>query len=387
MNNGKKFVWICSIMAAAGIVLCIIGYASGGNVRSISVGSRGIRVNTAYGEDEREAGYKTETAKLGEFTEIDTDVNFGDITVEASDYFGISYNVSASDKFNYEMKNGCLTITKKNTGNNEFTFFSVGFSEELGKNDEYIRIYVPEGTSLDKAAISNRNGSISLSGFSADIFTVENDFGDVVMERVGSDSAEVTMKNGSLEILEFGNGDLSIINDFGKMRLNRICAGKLDITMENGGLDIRDAKSDTLTVHNDFGKTELEDVSVRKLADISTSNGPVVMTRAAAENVQVFSDFGSVTGDSLEAGSGTFELKNGKCRLKGLNINDLEITSDFGAVELVLVNPLEQYSYELDTEFGTITIGEKDMKESYHSLEHIGNQIRVNSKNGDIDIK
>lgn len=382
MNNGKKYVWIFGIMAAAGMILCITGYAMGGSVRGITVGFEGIRVYTAYTGAEKIVDYKTDTVKLEDFNSIDMDVNYGDITVEASDHFGISYRVSSIDKIDYEVKNGCLTISKKIAESSGPAYFSTGL--ELPVND--IKVSIPENTRLDKAVISNSNGSISCNGFYVDNLTLENDFGNVTMEDVGSGSAEIRLNDGNLEVLGFENGDLTIINDFGKASLKQVKASELDIKMGKGGLNIFGTKSRTLSIENNFGKIELEDVSIQELADINTSNGEIVMKRATAESMQIKSDFGGVTGDTVEAKSGTFELNNGKCDLKVLDIDNLDITSEFGAVKLELVKPLEQYSYELDTDFGTIKVGGKNRKESYHSLESAENKIKVDSRNGDIDI-
>lgn len=356
MRNTQKFALICCCMIGAGVLLSGVGYAMGGRVWGIGVGSEGLRVNTPNVSGKSVLSYVEETKELEEFSSMDIELDFGELTIEPSDHFGISYCVESEYDFSVEVSDGCLTITEKypssfgsmgNDVSGNFVVFGVGNIGTSGRN-EYVKIYVPADAGFDKVKLSSDYGAVTAGDLSAKELEIHADFGDVNLERVDSEMATITLGGGNLELRDFADGDLNIENDFGETILENVTAGDVKITMESGDMDL---------------------------------------TNLSAKNLQVTSEFGNVEGKKVNAGEGNFSLESGSCDLTELSIANLEITSEFGDVKLGITDPVVTYALDLATDFGTVEINRRDMGVGYKSLEARSSSMVVRCDSGDITIR
>lgn len=354
MNKGKKFIAACSVAVGVGIVFCVTGYAMGGRVYGISVGPGGLSVNTPQDGNGR-VSYSSGNEALEAFESIDIAIDYANITVKPSDHYGMEYLIDDRSNFTYEVNDGCLNIRgnyKDVYSGMNFTFFGIG---TIGRDykQEYVTVYVPEEELCNMGGtvkIASETGNIDCSNLYADTFTLDADYGNVSLVLVGSANAKLEMETGKLEMEWFEGGDLSIKNDYGNVNLEEINAADIKVVMESGSLDMEAVKGQSLGVFSDYGNISLRDAGFAK----DTS----------------------------------FEAESGNIRLKGFTADCIDVKSEYGNVNIEITDALESYTYDLYTEYGDITVGRKDMGNSYRSLEDSSatKEIRVICESGEIAI-
>lgn len=395
MRNTQKFTLVCCCMIGAGVLLSGVGYAMGGRVWGIGIRSEGLWVNTPNVSGKGAPSYVEETRELEEFSDMDIDLDFGELTIEPSDHFGISYCVESGYDYSVEVEDGCLTIKEKyppafggmeNLVGGNFVVFGVG-NTGMSAKDEYVKIYVPVNTNFDMVKLNSDYGKVAAKDLSAKELVLHADFGDVNLEGLESEKADISLGGGKLELMGFADGDLNVENDFGKTILRNITAGNITITMESGDLEMSVMEAASLTVNQAFGEIRLEDAQLDSTVVLYDESGDIDLTNLSAESLQVTNEFGNVEGERTNIKEGNFTLESGSCDLTGLCAANLEITSDFGNVKLELTEPVETYTLELATEFGNVKINRRDMGVAYKSLETRSKSIVVNCDSGDITIR
>ena len=164
MFRSKKLALICVLMIAAGLMLSAVGYLLGGRVWGIGLNQSGIWVNSPNITGGEGYHYVKETKELEAFTGIDADVDFGDLIIEPSDHYGISYNVPEDCRFDVTVEEGVLKVIKRNREvlgiQNNFVAMGRGIAENRREN-AYVKISIPAGLEFDTVHIIDANEGIT----------------------------------------------------------------------------------------------------------------------------------------------------------------------------------------------------------------------------------
>ena len=351
MFRSKKLSLVCCMMIVAGLLLSAAGYLLGGRVWGVGLNRGGVWVNSPNIEKRKGCRYVKETKELEAFTGIDADTDFGDLVIEPSDHYGISYNVPDDCEFSVNVEDGNLKVVKKTRAvlgiQGNFVVIGSGNLQRQWE-EEYITIYVPAGAEFDTVRLADGSGEVAAKDITAQSLTVEADFGNVELSDLQAETSEITMESGDFKAEASELGELVLVQKFGAVRLCDVSCGEAKITSESG--EIR-----------------LEGVT------------------AAAFDVK--SSFGDVEGEAVSAAGGTFELESGACILRSLDIPTLSIDSDFGDVKLTLASAVAEYMFDLDTEFGDVEIDHRDMGSAYRSLETREKSVVVRCDSGNIRIE
>lgn len=177
------------------------------------------------------------------------------------------------------------------------------------------------------------------AGMSLSDIEIYNDYGNLDMEQVTCDSLSA----------ELSYGDLS---------MDTVSASALSCYLDYGDLDIQDCTfTDSLTLVNDYGDSSLKNTAVRS-ADLTVNSGDLYLEAAGLET------------------------------LEGVN--------EYGDTTLVLNDDISGYSFDLMTEYGTITIPEgaqgklssDDIGEMSWETTAAGNKkIQFTAEAGDIKLQ
>ena len=136
----------------------------------------------------------------------------------------------------------------------------------------------------------------------------------------------------------------------------------LDIDSGSGDIksDISDFTSEDAKIVCDFGNIELKDMKGKKLI-LEESSGDIGITNMEYDEAKCTNKFGEIElNDSVFKTSFFAELNSGSFTAKNFDSNRSEISSDFGDVILSGIGTLDSYNYELDTDFGEISINDKE---------------------------
>lgn len=353
MNKTKKILLIGGILTGAGLLLTIIGAMLGGALTGIGIDADGLHVytlNSIYNKD-AESFYREDTVSLDAFTSIAVDMNFGEVRIEESDHFGIDYKIEQRYDFSYKIENGCLKViqdTRKNFPS-IMLFGGSGFLTTF-EAQNYITIYVPTGTILQDVSASLDSVNTSIVGIHAGALDLDLDFGN-------------------LDITDSAFTDVTLDTDSVNMKLF-------------------DFDCSSLTVSNDFGSLEADGLTVQTTADIAMESSNLTFNNASLGSLTFESSFGNVILDKVTIPDMKLVMDSGKIAAHGLTSDKIDITSDFGNVELSLTGTLPEYYYDVTTDFGSITIDGKRLGSSYNTLfdEQRSKTIKVRCDSGEVTI-
>ena len=391
MNKGKKFVIACCCVIGIGVVLCCIGSAFGGRVQGIQLGSNGVSVYTAHGASSAaKAENKTGEEELEKFDKINIEIDFADVTVQPSDHYGIAYKIDERNHLSYEVKNGRLEVSNKysSRGVTNFTVFSIGNSawSDEGMEREYITIYIPADSKFEDVKIHNDSGDVICESFWADDLKIKAEFGDVELDKVESKNATIEMSSGNLNVNAFADGALVVTNEYGNVVFDDIKAKNMKLKINSGNYDATNVITEELFVEDDYGDIDLQTVQTTAMK-LTANSGDISLKDVETDGLVVNNEYGNIDGSNVKATSLSGVLDSAGCNLKELCADTITLTTEYGDIKLDLLAKLTDYSYDLETEYGDITIGENEMGESYKSLEEGKNKITIDSDSGNIEIK
>lgn len=355
MKAGNKFVIVCAGMIGVGVLLSGAGYLMGGRVWGIGLGAAGIYVNSPNlaQEGENAVAYVKNVEKLEAFDSMDIVTEYGNVDIISSDHYGIEYCVDSRYDFAPEVVNGCLAAKQTNTAQNggEWTFWGIGGSSVMfgGREDEYIKVYIPKEAALTSVKVYAEAGKVECRGIKADKLELDADFGNMSLYDV--QGAETTLLAGS------------------------------------GRLEVDGFTGETLTIVQEFGDVILENVIVGGKSDIKSESGGVTLEKYETDSLIVNCDFGDVDGKEVAATTGNLTLESGTCEIGWTKIKTLTVESDFGDVKLTLPELTENYNLELETDFGDVRVDRADEGAHYHASVTGTDSIAVHCESGSIRIK
>lgn len=389
MFRSKKLSLVCCVMIVLGLLLSGTGYLLGGRVWGIGLNMDGIWVNSPNVQGNRGYSYVKRTEELEPFTGIDASVDFGDLIIEPSDHYGISYYLPEDCRFDVTVEDGVLQVVRSSHPTLGFqgNLVVIGMGDLGGQwKNEYIKISIPAGVEFDSVKLVSESGNISAESFRAKSFYAETDFGNAGFADLQCDETEIQLESGRLILTDFGDGALTIENQFGEAVLERVTASQSQITMESGDFRATSSELGELTLVQKFGAVRLDGVVCGNAA-VTAESGEIQMSQVTAAELKIDSNFGDVGGEDVHAQSGVFVLESGVCKFGKSDIPDVTVQSGFGDVRLELTDEVTAYTLDLDTEFGVVEVDQQDMGTTYRSLETHEKRIGVHCESGDIVIR
>lgn len=359
MKKSKKLLIAAAGMMAAGILLLVIAYPLGGRF-FYSIGPDGIRTaQSLNGQKSNYQIYTLEKTALPDISRVEIETNFADISVEAADGFYLEYCIGSNTKEpQYVVKDGCFSFLP-NSNVRDFQFINVGPIPFTGSNLSvqdnkssnerlYIKLYVPSDAVFSTLSLHTDSGSVSWPvKASADSITMNSDFGDVSLDNVTADRGEITSSSGDIIVRDTALQQAELYTGFGSITAERLSGKTLTLSADSGSVSIKDSEGDQAALSSEFGEVYGEDIRFRTL-DLHNESGDIVLEKA---------DFTSLTADN-----------------------------DFGLTSIDAVHPESFYSYELSTDFGSISINGNTYGNQMTRNEGAAPYISVENASGDISI-
>ena len=364
MKKSAKFITVCAIITAIGIMLMTAGFFLGARITGFGFNSDGFHVYTLQTAEQATRHTanqsKEDTVVLDAFENIDLKADCANVKIIPSDHFGLSSRLGERDILDYSIEGNTLSITEKShaqagsTGPS-FCWFYVGPDyTQTECSEPYIEICLPESASLGKVSLESGYGNMYFSGFTVSEFSLFNDYGDVKLKDINADS--------------------------------------LQLEMECGSLAAEKVTGDNLNLTNEYGTVDFTEVTVKDQARLLLESGSFIIRDSAFRTLTVESSYGDVTGNTLSCAEGNLTLESGNCSLKNFTTDHLRVDSDYGDVTLSLTAPADAYAYDLFTDYGSIEADGRSMKDRSHYIsgeDAAGNkgQITVSCESGDISIR
>ena len=130
MRKRTKFVIGCLALTGLGILLSVIGFATGGAVYGIQIDASGLHVGANALKQEGAGKVIEKEETVSPFDKIAIDMEYVDINLVASDGddYRVSYCIEGNDDFEWKIEDSTLVIDqeKNATWFKNAAFFSIG---------------------------------------------------------------------------------------------------------------------------------------------------------------------------------------------------------------------------------------------------------------------
>lgn len=435
MIKKNTLLLVCIILLGAGLALYLAGFALGARVIGVGFSNQGFQIhslrNASNGSD---LVYVEQNITLEDFSSIDVQLDYAIVTLMPSDHFGLDTRTMEDSQLTYDIVNGCLRLRERASGISIFGGFNFTLFGSSSINTTYtepnrITVYFPADTKLTSVS-GNCNGTeITMYDVTADTMDISLDFGNLTIENIEAvsgtfnlNSGNVLVKEGSFDTLfmqnDFGNIELRQVNidqtsditmnsgtftlqdtqcdqfnfsgSFDTVNINTLSAASVKMQLDSGDVSLDQLTSDSMEISNNFGNIDLRQVNVGQTVDVTMDSGTFTLKETQCDRFDFSGSFITVNINTLSAASLKMQMDSGKAKLEQLTSDAIEISNNFGNVDLKLTQSLELYRYDVSTEFGKIIIGGSDVGTSYRTLfgmEDTDKWIQIHSDSCDVSIE
>jgi len=335
--KSKKLTRISIVMIVAGLMILAIAFIAAKGKIGVYLDSSGIHYAYADG-----SGSLSDTYDLADFQSIDVTYADAEVTLCASDHYGISYeNVFKNNIPKVDVVNKKLSITRPDA-------VFIGLLNFNFKRTKIV-IYYPKGSDFSEADISIASGKLFISDLKADIL------------------------------------DLSVVD--GHLEMSDVEAGTITLSQWSTSADLANIKADKLTYSNIDGKSVFSNIQIKKALSTDVKSGKLELNSVTAEHLGIKATDARVTGTDLVTkglkGSGfstTFELAgdfNGESNLSNVD----------GKIIISLSGSYTDYNYNLKTTDGSIRINGEKQSASVKDNNNAENNINIHQTSGKIQVE
>ncbi|MEF9990684.1 MAG: DUF4097 family beta strand repeat-containing protein [Romboutsia sp.] len=336
MKYSKLVIKIAVIIIFAGTIMAFIGYVMGGKT---NIKSSGLYIST------KNVNHIIKNEELGEFNNVDIDVNLDYIELIKSDKNKIELNYSEDlNKVDYKIDNNNLTIKQESKKLVDININLFGFMEE---NKSYMKLYISE-SELENIKINSNYTDIKIEGVSGNVVNIKCDYANLDVDNLNGKSGNISMKDGNI--------DLS------------------NIKIE-----------DTFELKNSYGNIGISNSQFQNLIS-NINDGNIEILNSIIKNSKITNDYGNINlVDSYSEGINIY-CKDGRVELDGSFRGYTTIDNKYGNVELDLDNYEKEYGYSIVNKYGSIKINDVSMEGSIINNNNSENTINVNCTDGNINI-
>lgn len=184
-----------------------------------------------------ENGVSYDSVLVEDFTSLDVDAGYSSVYLIPSDKYAVEYQLTGEGMVPYSVRNGKLVINDQGISALRFTFD--WFDNNKSARNDYIKIYYPEGASIDNIDVNLDMGSLEMEGMTVSDLSVDLDMG-------GLNIKDCTIAKGDCDL------------DMGSLDIDNCVIGSFTVDLDMGGLDTKGlCVMDTFTADLDMGSANL----------------------------------------------------------------------------------------------------------------------------------
>lgn len=310
---------------------------------------KGSSLSVSY-EPEEIKPYKLEKTSLEEFSEISISLSYANISILPSDGYYLEYRLDGTcTEPVYSVSDGKFQFQEGDVQKKYMICFGISSHEPF-----FLNLYVPTDKYFDLLAISDESGNVTF-------------------EEIQAKKAELVLDYGNLDLKTF-TGDT------------------VQFTMNSGNIKFGDISCKDLTINNDYGNISGDNLSASKSASIELSSGNFEVQQVTGDNLSLKNEYGETSISSFAASDSTFSIDSGNLFLKSADLKNIEITNDYGNVDLELCQGIEEYNYDLWCEYGSISVDKdkihknEDDESIYKKDNQKAQNIRISCDSGEVTI-
>jgi DUF4097 and DUF4098 domain-containing protein YvlB len=295
--------------------------------------------------------FEVQKAVVEPITSIDIQTRMADVElIEADDFYVEIDYLYWDQEPEYSIEDGKLVFDDSDALPDSY---SINFNM---KNT--IKIYLPKVSALTSLNIENASGDVAIGSFVADDMNITVSYGDLTVKEAAAIDADITLSSGTSRVSDFQVSKLDFTNSYGNAKFTDINTNdqllpsgtsleSIDIEMSSGDITLKGLNTSSLTIDNSYGDIECENLIAEKL---------------------------------------DLDLSSGDLDVKSSDIKDIEVSDSYGDVTLRLPGPDTDYSLDLTTSYGDITVGDKDYDENVVIDNGGTRSITADLSSGDVTV-
>ncbi|WP_324825887.1 DUF4097 family beta strand repeat-containing protein [Sinanaerobacter sp. ZZT-01] len=160
--------------------------------------------------------------------------------------------------------------------------------------------------------------------------------------------------------------DVRIISDIGKVNVKEVSCSNLQVDVGIGSITVDDVQTQTLQIRAETG-------------DVNLANG-------SADRAELELDLGKLTTNEWNTKGLVAELSSGEANLEGRFLGEINVDCELGSITLGVTGKEEEYSYELETELGSIRLNGDKIDNKTNKTNAVENKINLKTNAGDINL-
>lgn len=306
-----------TLFSMLALLLAVLFCGCSRKVIMSGVGSRLLKKEDAK-------NFKLEKSLIQPINTIEINTRIADIEIiQADDYYiEIDYLYWDSEP-EYLLEGGKLTFDDDKSIPNSY---SINFNPH-----NIVKLYLPKDASLDRVSLHNANGDVNISGFTAKNLKAHLSYGDLTMTNCAAVEATIKLSSGNSTITGFHVGELNYSNSYGDLKLTDVNIGESRLPAE-------------------FSFDRI---------DISMSSGDAKIDELYVKHLVINNSYGDIDCRGINSAKFNAKLSSGNLTVDKSDIKKLDLSNSYGDISLALAGSEKDYSMDLKTSYGKITVNSK----------------------------
>ncbi|KOS63611.1 DUF4097 family beta strand repeat protein [Lysinibacillus agricola] len=147
-----------------------------------------------------------------------------------------------------------------------------------------------------------------------------------------------------------------------------------------------DVKLKTVVLDSNFGDTTIRGLNYQRL-NLIEDFGDILFKNTTGDKTEISQSFGDMKLQQFSSNGFIAESEHGDINIDGTLNGQSTITSDFGDATLHLQNKKSELGFELETDFGDLTVDNKDQNSKVSQSYNGDNQLKVTLSYGDLQLR
>ena len=263
-----------------------------------------------------------EKTKIEEFSEVSINLSYSNVSVLPSDGFYLEYRLDGTCKPDYKVTEGKFYFQEGGTLQKYQSPINL-FLNPMNQGPYYLNLYLPTDHYLELLSLTMESGDAELEQINAKKANLRLDYGDLTLGDFTGTTLGISMDSGSIEQTSITCENLEVVASYGNFMGDTVSvSGNCEINMDSGNLELSSLTAGACSIDSEYG-----DCNIGK----------------------------------MKAGSLSCSLDSGNLTLKNAALESADINAQYGDATLQVAGKISDYNYNLQTEYGGIEFGRKQI--------------------------
>ena len=189
----------------------------------------------------------------------------------------------------------------------------------------------------------------------------------------------------------FSGAKLSLIRDGNGFKVldsgNQVSESfPLDSFTKNGDITLKDIKTTALQVSNQYGDMSGQAIDTER-PNLTLADGDLTLNTVNANNAVINNQYGDILFHHLDSQALDVQNESGNVTLEGTLLGTSRVSVNYGDIHLILKNKQSELNYNIQSEFGDISINNNHFEGSVIQTADSNHQFNITAQDGDVQLQ